>query len=269
MPVLALLFAVAALQPSTSQPEAKEPVKAPDSKPATQPETKPDAKPDAKAGAPVRTASGKSLTVPSNHATLGTIYHTLVSDAKQVTFSSVVKDPLGKEVKFDGHSSSVVGYAVAGPTDNPAALKAGAWLLAVKTLDTGNKLRDKHIAAEDWLGAAKNPDITFVLKEVKDIKPHKESPSGKSYLGTLVGTMTVRGTSKELSIPDATLGFIKGSDSTAKIGKGDLLALRCKYKVKLSDFGVTNEQIGKGVADEIEIDQTLMLSNVPPEEQGK
>lgn len=269
MSILALFFAVAALQPSNSQPAAKEPEKAPDTKPAVNPETKPDSKPDAKAAQPVRAASGKSLTIPADLSKLGTVYHTLVSDAKQITFSSVVKDPLGKEVKFDGHSSSVVGYAVGGPAESPAALKAGAWLLAVKSLDTGNKLRDKHIAAEDWLGAANNPDIIFVLKEVKDIKPHKESPSGKSYLGTLVGTMTVRGTSKELSIPDATLGFIKGSEGTAKIGKGDLLALRCKYKVKLSDFGVTNEQIGKGVADEIEIDQTLMLATVPPEEQGK
>jgi len=261
MHVLALLFAVAALQPAPSQPVTKEPEKTP--------ETKPVASPEPKAGQPVRAASGKSLTVPADHSKLGTVYHTLVSDAKQITFSSVVKDPLGKEVKFDGHSSSVVGYAVAGPADNPAALKAGAWLVAVKSLDTGNKLRDKHIAADDWLGAAKNPDLVFVLREVKDIKPHKESPSGKSYLGTLVGTMTVHGVAKELSIPDSTLGFIKGTDATAKIGKGDLLALRCKYKVKLSDFGVTNEQIGKGVADEIEIDQSLILATIAPEDQGK
>lgn len=255
-----LLAALGLAQPAASQPTEKQPEK--------QPETKPETKPDSKVG-PTRAASGKSLTVPADQAKLGTVYHTLASDGKQVTFTSVVKDPVGKEVKFEGHSNSVLGYAVAGPADNPAALKAGAWLLAVKTLDTGNKLRDKHIAADDWLGAAKNPDISFVLKEVKDVKPHKESPSGKSYLGTLVGTMTMHGVAKEISITDTTLGFVKGTDATAKVGKGDLLALRCKYKVKLSDFGVTNEQIGKGVADEIEIDQALMLATVPPEEQGK
>jgi hypothetical protein len=107
------------------------------------------------------------------------------------------------------------------------------------------------------------------LKAVKDIAPHKAGGTGKSFKVTLVGDLTMRGVTKEISIPDTILGFVPGSDRTAKVAKGDLLAIRCKYKVKLTDFGVTNDYVlkDKSVADEIEIDQSLSLATVPPEEQ--
>ena len=121
----------------------------------------------------------------------------------------------------------------------------------------------------EWLGAAENPDIFFVLTEVKDSKPHKSAGDSKSFQCTLVGDMTIRGKTIRISIPDAVLGFVPASDKTAAMGKGDLLAIRCKYKVKLTDFGIDNEYVTKNktVADEIEIDQSLVLSTVPPEDQ--
>ena len=208
-----------------------------------------------------RAESGKSLVIPADVAGRGTLYQTVPGGAKQVSFLSDGK------IKSEGHSSGVIGYAVAGPADNPASLKAGVWVMPVRSLQTGNKLKDTHIADATWLSAAEHPDIIFVLKEVREITPHKESAGGKSYSATLVGDLTMRGITKPLSIPGAILAFASGNDKSPL--KGDLLAIRCKYTVKFSDYGVSNSYTTelKTVSDEVAIDESLILSTVAPEQQ--
>lgn len=247
-----LLTAAAACAQPANQP----------AKPADQPAVKPAEQPKAAVPAANRTESGRGLVIPDDQKKLGTTYFTVASGGKQVSFTSQALN-----AKFDGHSNSVIGYAIANPSDPAALLKAGTWALPVKSLDSGSKLRDKHISGKDWLDSSICPDIIFVLKSVQDAKLHKESPAGKSFTATIVGDMTIHGITRELTIPDAILGFAAASDKSPV--KGDLLAIRCKYKVKLTDYGVNSEYITtlKSVADDIEIDQTLMLSTVPPEQQ--
>ena len=246
------LVAGTALAQQTSQPQDKAPGKPDAASPAAAQPAVPPLK---------RTDSGKSLAVDLAHAT-GNVYFNISTGARQVSFVSIALN-----AKFEGYSSGVIGYAVAGPADNPAALTAGVWALPVKSLDSGNKLRDRHIADPDWLDAAKAPEIVFRLKEVKDIKLHKESDTGKSYTCTLTGDMSLRGVTRPLSIPNTTIAFAAANDK-API-RGDLMAIRCKYTILLSDFGVKNDftQTLKSVADEIAIDQSLMLSRIPPEQQ--
>jgi polyisoprenoid-binding protein YceI len=227
-----------------------------------QPPAAPAGQAQAAAPAVKRTESGKGLVIPEDQARLGTLYQTTPAGGKQVTFTSEAL-----HAKFDGHSAGVIGYAIAGPAESPGALKAGMWAMPVKSLQTGNKLKDKHLADDIWLDAAKFPDITFTLKEVRDLKPHKETATGKSFTCTLVGDMTLHGVTRALSIPDTILGFAGAGDKTPL--KGDLLAIRCKYTIKLSEFGIRNEYTTtlQSVSDEIGIDQSLMLSTVPPEQQ--
>jgi hypothetical protein len=233
--------------------------------PAAEP-PKTAAPPDTQAATtpPTRSPSGKSLLISEESRKLGTVYHTLNTGGKQVTFTSKAHN-----ATFDGHSSGVLGFAIAGGNDNPGALKGGAWIMPVTSLDTGNSTKNKNMRKPEWLGSVENPDIYFVLAEVKDSKPHKSAGDSKSFQCTLVGDMTIRGKTNRISIPDAVLGFVPASDKTAAMGKGDLLAIRCKYKVTLTDFGIDNEYVTKNktVADEIEIDQSLVLSTVAPEEQ--
>src|SRR5262245_54270615 len=117
MRLRAILIVVAAAAWAVAQPPADKPGAAP----AAGPEVK-------------RAESGKSLVVPKALNEAGTIYHTVAGAGKQVSFLSDGK------IKSDGHSNGVIGYAVAGPADNPAALRAGTWAMAVKSLETGNKL---------------------------------------------------------------------------------------------------------------------------------
>ncbi len=222
---------------------------------------KPAAVPVAQPATVNRTESGKGLVIPDEEKKLGAVYYTAPTAAKQVSFKSDGK------IKFDGHSSGVIGYAVAGPADHPGDLKAGRWALPIKSLHTGNGTKDKHLAGEMWLDTSKGADVVFVLKEVRDLKPHKETPAGKSFSATLVGDLTMHGVTRPLMVPDTVLGFAGGTDKSPV--KGDLLAIRCKYTVRLSEFGVSNTYTAeaKTVSDEVQIDQSLILSTVPPEQQ--
>ncbi len=210
------------------------------------------------ADAPPRSASGQSLTVPAEHAAMGTVYHVQPGKDAQVTFTS---DAPLEHIK--GVSNQVVGYLIAG-TDNPAELRAGAFRLPVASFDTGIPLRDEHMQGERWLNAESHPDIVFVLDETRSVRIAREGDGFTTYDVTLVGDMTVKGATKRMEIP-ARLTFMAESDRTRTRAKGDLLALRCDYMIELDDFGV---QSGGGkVANDIELDQALFLATIRPEDQ--
>jgi polyisoprenoid-binding protein YceI len=204
--------------------------------------------------------SGKSLVVPEAAKTKGAVYHALPGRERMVYFTS---DAPMEKIK--GQSDQIIGYAVAGK-DNPAELQGGEWHLPVASLRTGNATRDKHLQGEPWLNAAANPNIVFQLKEVKDLKPAKEG--GKTYSATLIGDMTIHGVTRPLTVTDATIAVMPESPQTAKVAKGSLMAIRAKYDITLSDYGVSNKIVGQKVADTIRLDNTIYMSTVPPEEQS-
>lgn len=206
--------------------------------------------------------SGKTLVVPSELADTGTVYYALTGRDRQVYFESDA--PLEK---IKGQSNRVIGFAVAGPESSPAALPGGEWHLPVESMKTGIALRDEHLASSAWFDAEAYPDIVFQLTEVEDIEPGKSGPGYTSYKATLVGDITLHGVTRPIRIEGATITFLAASDKTARIAKGDLLAIRTKYSVTLSDHEVSHPQIGKKVADEVAITTTLYLSTVPPSMQ--
>ncbi len=207
-------------------------------------------------------ASGKSLVVPDKLAKAGTVYHAMPGKDKQISFTSKASETI------EGQSNRVIGFAVAGPTDSPAALKGGEWHLPVDSLRTGNPAQEKHLAGADWLDAPKNPNIVFRITEVKEVKAGAADDKSKSYTATLVGKMSLHGVTKDLTIPNSTITFRKASAETAKTAKGDLMLIHSRFPVKLSDYGVKNNTIGKKVAEEIKLDVTFYLSTVPPEQQS-
>ncbi|MBU6414305.1 MAG: YceI family protein [Planctomycetes bacterium] len=220
---------------------------------------------------PPRSASGKSLKVSEADAKKGTIYYTLESTSKRpsIKFTSEALNET-----FDGFATDIAGYAIAGPTDNPAKLAGGAWRLSVKNINTKNDVRNGHLQGGDWLDATAHPDITFELTDVTDVKLTKEMPANtpgnpKTYSATLKGNMTIKGKTNEVTIPNTSMTFIAGNEMTAKSVKGDIIALNCKYEIKLADYGVTNPVITdrKKVAEVIKISQELRFATVAPEEQ--
>lgn len=202
---------------------------------------------------------GKTLVVPDEVAAKGTVYHTLSGRDRQIHFSSDA--PLEK---IKGQSNQVIGYAVAGPSGSPAKLQAGEWHLPVESMKTGIPLRDEHLASKDWLDAASHPNIVFQIERVEDVRVVREADAFTTYEATLIGEVTIRGVTRPTTAPKATITFLPASDSTARIAKGDLMAIRAKLQATLSAHNVSHPTVGNKVSDTVDIDVALYLSTVKP-----
>lgn len=206
--------------------------------------------------------SGKSLIVPNDLSSRGDVYHALPGRDRQIFFKS--EAPLEN---ITGQSNQVIGYAVAGSDSNPAALRGGEWRLPVESMKTGIELRDEHLAGKDWLNAKENPHIIFQLDRVESPKLVKQTDAFRTFEGVLVGAMTIKGVSKPMRIPGATITFLNESDATRSIARGNLMAIRASYDITLSDFGVSHGVVGSRVAETVRVDTALYLSTTPPERQ--
>lgn len=201
----------------------------------------------------------KEPPVPSELLDAGPVYHTLAGREAQVVFTS--KAPVENIV---GKSNRVVGYVVAGPENLPVALAGAKWILPVASLATGIPLRDDHMLSEEWLDAGAFSEISFSLDRVEKIRSVKQGPGFRTWDADLVGHMTLHGVTRELRVRDARISFLDASEATKAIAEGDLLFVKCEYKVKLSDFGIRHKDVPDKVADEITLSQMLRLTTSIP-----
>ena len=198
------------------------------------------------------------VTIPAAEQAKGTGYYTISGKDRQVYFES--NAPL-ENIK--GQSNQVTGYAVMA-SGAPGSIAAGEWRLPVNSMKTGIDLRDEHLAGSDWLDAKKYPDVIFKIEQTKELKEIKKSDAFATYSATLVGTLTLHGVSKTVSIPGSTITLLKESAATAKVAKGDLVSIRSKFTVALKDYGVSHPVIGEKVAKDVSLDVMLFLSSKAP-----
>ncbi len=208
-----------------------------------------------------KTPDGKTLVVPADHKSKGRVYYTINGRDRQIYVESDA--PLEK---IKGQSNAVIGYAVVSPK-HPGEIVAGEWHLPVRSINTGIELRNEHMASKAWLDADAFPDVIVQIRETKDIKPVKQTPAFTSYSATLVGDLTLHGVTHTVSVPNSTIIVMKESPATQKVAKGDLLAIKSKFSVKLADYGVSHPVIGTKVAGTVDLNVSLFLSSNPPAQQ--
>lgn len=205
--------------------------------------------------------------VPAEHAAMGKVFRVHPVKDAQVTFTS---DAALEHIK--GISNRVSGYAIAPESGaSEAELVLGKFVMPVDTIDTGIPLRNEHLKSERWLHAGEYPEIAFEVTGAEGVSLAKEDSWFKTYDATLVGTMTVRGTTRDVRIP-ARLTFMPESDRTRARARGDLLAIRAQYPITLSDYGVAvgDDAIKNGmVADELTIDTFLLLTTFDPNQSQR
>lgn len=184
-----------------------------------------------------------------------------------------VEDPMGRNtVTFKstapledivGTSNQVTGKLVFDPM-NPKAGGHGELTVPVKSLNTGIPLRDEHLAGADWLNAEKNPNITFAITEVRNIKEVKSTRDATTFEVTAVGDFSLNGKTRKISVP-ARITYLKESEATKQRLPGDLLAARTTFEVALADFGITGPDgmnlIGSKVGETVEVDLSLVASS--------
>jgi len=132
----------------------------------------------------------------------------------------------------------------------------GSISISTASLKTGIELRDGHLQSENWLDAESYPDITFVIKNVSNVKSLEDN----KLEAKVVGDFTTHGVTKEV-IADITMTYLDESEQTKKRAPGDLLGVEAKFSIVLSDYEVENMVLGQKVSDSIDITVTMVGSN--------
>lgn len=197
--------------------------------------------------------------------TLVTLLSVAVATAAPQTFDFT--DPKGvNHAKFtldapletiSGVANGVSGTLTVDP-EKPEAT-TGTITVATSTLHVENSVMKDHMLGPDWLDAAKNPEIKFTVKSLKDYKMNDGKASA-----TVVGTFSLKGVAKEIEVP-ATVTLLPGklSDRSGGKMKGDLAVLRTTFTIKRSDFGINPKAPEDKVADEIAV--TLAIAGASPQ----
>jgi|SRR5688572_7037059 len=169
------------------------------------------------------------------------------------------KDPKGVNnivFKTDAPLESIngVGTGVSGKVTfdpaNPGAIK-GTINLAVASLHVPNPTMKEHLHGGDWLNASAHPDITFEVTSAKNVKTQ-----GNVTTADVVGKMTIKGTTKEITIP-AKITYLPGKMKERQGKDGDLLVVRSNFIVKRSEYGINAGKGEEKVSDEIDLSLSL------------
>jgi polyisoprenoid-binding protein YceI len=95
----------------------------------------------------------------------------------------------------------------------------------VNSIDTGNERRDSHLRTDDFFNAEKFPTIKFRSTSFEKVSDH-------SY--KIKGLLTIRDTTKEVTIDASLNGVIKSGTGSRSGWKASLAINRFEYGLKWS-----------------------------------
>jgi polyisoprenoid-binding protein YceI len=166
------------------------------------------------------------------------------------------KDPKGVNnavFKLDAPLEAINGSAngisgmVTFDAANPGAT-TGRIVVAADSLTVPNSMMKGHMHGGQWLDVANHKEITFEAKLLKNVKT-----SGDKTTADAVGTLTIKGVAKELTVP-VTLTYLKGKLSQRVPNmQGDLLVVRAHFTIQRSDYGINPGAPADKVSNEIEL----------------
>ena len=156
---------------------------------------------------------------------------------------------------INGTASGVSGTVTFDP-ENPGAT-TGKIVVATSSLMVPNSMQRGHMLSDKWLDAAKFPEITFEAKGFKNVKTDSDTTTAD-----VTGTFTLKGISKELTVP-VKLTYMKDKLGDREPGqKGDLLVIRAGFSIKRGDFNINPGQYEDKVSDTIDL--TLSIAGASP-----
>ncbi len=158
-----------------------------------------------------------SYTMDQSHSTIGfSVTHMMVS---QTT---------GQFDQFDG-------TVVYDPND--LANSKIHVTIPTASINTREAKRDEHLRGTDFFDAVQFPTMTFVSKNIT--------------ASLITGDLTIKGVTKEVSIPAAILGPVKTMSGSTVIG------ISGSFKLNRQDYGITwskaLDQGGVAVGDEVTV----------------
>jgi polyisoprenoid-binding protein YceI len=113
----------------------------------------------------------------------------------------------------------------------------------VASINTANPKRDEHLRSPDFFDAAKYPELTFVSSKITG------GANGQPYLVT--GKLTMRGVTKEVTLPVSFLG--KAKDPWGNTRAGFETAIRLNRKDYGINWNAALDQGGFMLSDDVDI----------------
>lgn len=157
------------------------------------------------------------MTTASDVQIPGYIAGTWKIDTVHTHVGFVIKHMMVSKVRgnFDTFSGEIVA------ADNPAESSVSVTIEA-NSINTGNTMRDDHIRSADFFDAANHPTITFNSTSIRQ--------SGTDFY--IDGDLTIRGTTKSVSLKTETPEFAQIADDKFKAG------FSATTEIDRTDFGV-------------------------------
>ena len=143
---------------------------------------------------------------------------------------------------------------------DPAAPEStkGKVVVAVESMSVANSKMVEHMMGGKWMNAQKYPEITFELDGLSDVVD-----DGKRIKGTARGTLSMKGVSKQMSVP-VSLTYLEGKLADRQRTPGDILVIRSNFTVSRSDFGINAVAMEDKVADDVEL--RLSIAGFAPQD---
>jgi polyisoprenoid-binding protein YceI len=128
----------------------------------------------------------------------------------------------------------------------------------VESIDTGVEPRNAHLRTAEFFDAAKYPEMTFKSTKV-------ERKGSEGYV--LYGDLTLKGVTKEISLPFTLTGAIQDPWGNTRFG------ISAQTKINRRDYGITYgkplQSGGIDVGNEVTIDLHLEAVKPGPKPAGK
>lgn len=158
-------------------------------------------------------------------------------DASHTTIGFAVKHMVVANVKGSfGEFSGTINYDAAAPEATSASA-----VIQVASIDTKNADRDAHLRNEDFFDAGQFPEITFQTTSVSGTAPNL----------VLTGDLTMKGVTKEISLPVELSGPITDPWGNERIGlSGETTINRKDFNINWSK---TLDNGGLVVADNVKL----------------
>ncbi len=175
-------------------------------------------------------------------------------------------DPVHSEIKFKVRHlivSTVTGQfkkfdaEIETPDDDFSNAKI-SFEADVNSIDTNNADRDAHLKSEDFFDAANHPKMTFLSKSISKISDEKYK---------VTGDITMRGTTKEITLDVVYNGKAKGFDGIEVAG------FEISGKLNRIEFGLKWNALietgGLALSEEVKIEIFAEMKKVQIVHSGK
>jgi polyisoprenoid-binding protein YceI len=182
----------------------------------------------------------------------------LSAHAEKKTFD--FKDPKGvNNVTFtmdaplesiSGTASEVSGTLTLDP-ENPGEVE-GTIFVAAESLHVPNPLMKSHLHGDGWLDVKTHETISFAVKKIENVE--RDGDTGSADVS---GTFTLRGVSKDLTVP-AKVTYLPGRlGDRIPDAKGDVLVIRADWTISRGEFGIKPGENEDKVADEVRLSMAI------------